>query len=68
MPFVLKRRLEGQSVYWTGFRHISGEPQWTLWVSDAFKTKTSDELLAAVRTHPEINWDVWKVKVWKEVK
>ena len=68
MPFVLSRLVDGEvRIYWTGYRHVNGEPEYTLRVSKAFSTKTSDELLAAVRTHPEINWDVWKVKLWREI-
>ena len=67
MPFVLTRKLDGATVYWTGDRHVSGEPRWTLWISDAFKTRTCDELRAAVATHPEINPNTWKFKCWKEL-
>jgi hypothetical protein len=66
MPFVLTRKLEGVDVYWCGDRHVSGEPRWTMWLNAAFKTKTSDGLLDAVATHPEINQDVWKVHCWKD--
>jgi hypothetical protein len=68
MPFVLKGHIHGNPVFWTGYRNVSGEPQWTLFISDAFKTNTSDELLAAVRTHPEINENEWKVKLWGDVR
>ena len=66
MPFVLTRKLNGVPIFWTGFRHVNGEPQYTLWISDAFKTRTCDELRAAVATHPEINQNEWKFRLWSE--
>jgi hypothetical protein len=52
--------MDGVQVYWTGYRHVSGEPQWTLWRAKAKHFTTARGAYEAAETHPEMNQAEWK--------
>jgi len=64
MTYILARTMDSPSgpvtVFWTGYRHVSGEPQWTLWRSKAKHFTTARGAYEAAETHPEMNPNEWK--------
>ena len=61
MTYILTRILDGVPVYWTGSRHFTGDPQWTLWRSKGFHFSSPRAAYEAAATHPEINQAEWRV-------
>lgn len=61
LTYILTRILDGVPVYWTGSRHFTGDPQWTLWKGGAFHFSSPRAAYEAAATHPEINQAEWRV-------